>query len=906
MSLYSKRSLVTAGVLCALSVAASAQQGWFICDAPAPAVPRTPDFLNAHLENQLMGFTLGLAGTITYGGTGGPCFDPAITNTLNGRIGFGIGGTGTIRTALDNNMPCTFGYPLDAAGPFSYATINVDGTQNLFTGVDVVMATGGHATGRYVKTQATFGQTTATCFLEVRGDAFRTKWQLKNNDTTAHTLSVWYGAWVALLQADLNSAGAFGKTPYIVVPGKKPVNIESRFTRATDLTGFPKTVDFLYGQSSPWGFRLETGLTADTADATGLNGDASQASEIVIGNPGLLIGTPSGDPTFGDTIRDDTLLGDTAFIMKFPDQQTAPSGTTTFTYYIRAPWARSSYTNTYAAVVDAPLLLSGDASGVNGLNPNPFNIRVWVDNTAWNGVSNVTLSPVTIKVNFPTLNGAASGLGLNTGEVASKTIPSIAGRQMAFRDFSLKHDGTISGDIPYQVVITTTQGNTTINGTIKVSATPRFKIYPSPKANLISVPWEFTDSSWLSILNLPTTDFRAYDWDPVLSGYVTSTSAERGKGHWLIYTGVSNPLAQFYSSNPQPPADQATGAPQIVLHNGWNLIGNPYGYQFPLGQVQGISGAIPGNVLSWQQLVNAGVVESFLAYWDPVAGAYRYITDLNSSVQPNLGYWVYLRTAEDAVLVWPAVFAPGLPNSPLTAHGFEIWKTQLVASNAGSMDDQNFIGSASDGETALNSQIMKPPASPVQDVTLSLTGVTRGGKTALAKMLGVGTGSQTFPVTVSSRLGGFTTLAWPNVASVPNSIRLTLTDKAGGSFDMRRSSNIGFALTGNGSKSFTITASPISTGASILSNFGILSSGSTPLFSYRLSTNSTVSFRITNGAGRVVYTASRSDLAGTRQWSWNRRDSNNATVPAGTYTLDITAATATGDLDTKSLSFSLN
>lgn len=906
MSLYSKRSLVAAGVLGVLGASAPAQQGWFVCDTPPPAVARSTDFLNAHLENQLTGVTLGLAGTITYGGTGGPCFDPAITNNLSGRIGFGVGGTGTIRTNLDNNMPNTFGYPTDPAGPFSYATINVDGTRNLFTGVDVVMATGAHATGRYVKTQATFGQTTATLYLDVRGDALRTRWELKNNDTAAHTLSVWYGAWVGMLQSDLNSAGAFGKTPYIVVPGKKPVQIESRFTRATDLTGFPGTVDFLFGQSSPWGFRLETGLTTDTADNTGLNGDASQASEVVIGSPGLLLGTPSGDPTFGDTIRDDTLLGNTAFILKFPDQQTAASATTVFTYYIRAPWARSKYTNTYATVVDAPLLLSGDASGVNGLNPNPFTLRVWVDNTAWHGISNVTLSPVTIKINFPTLNGAPSGLGLNTGEVASKTIASIPARQMNFVNFSLKHDGTVSGDVPYQIVVTTTQGNTTINGTIKVSATPRFKIYPSPKANLISVPWEFTDSSWLSILNLPNSQFRAYDWDPVLAGYVSSTSAERGKGHWLIYTGVSNPLAQFYSSNPQPPADQATGAPQIVLHNGWNLIGNPYGYQFPLGQVQGISGAIPGNVLSWQQLVNAGVVESFLAYWDPVAGAYRYITDLNASVQPNLGYWVYLRTQEDAVLVWPAVFAPGLPNSPLTAQGFELWSTQLVASNATSVDDQNFVGSASDGNTALRNQIMKPPASPVQDVTLSLTGETRGGKTALAKMLGVGTGVQNYPVTVSSRTGGYTNLNWPTVSTVPASVRLTLIDKSLGSFDMRRSNGIGFAMTAGGSRNVTIQATPISTGAGILSNFGQLSAGSTPTFSYRLSTNATVNFRITNSAGKVVFATSRNDAAGTRQWSWSRRDSNNMLLPAGTYTLDITAATSTGDLDTKSLTFSAN
>jgi len=100
--------------------AAHAQSfGWFECIDPMNMTPRSPDFGINHVENILFGTTFGVSGTVTYFGTNGPCYTPAVTVHVAGRFGFQVGSEGSIQSSFDDNMMLTFGMPIDPGGSWT-------------------------------------------------------------------------------------------------------------------------------------------------------------------------------------------------------------------------------------------------------------------------------------------------------------------------------------------------------------------------------------------------------------------------------------------------------------------------------------------------------------------------------------------------------------------------------------------------------------------------------------------------------------------------------------------------------------------------------------------------------------------------------------------------------------------
>src|SRR5207253_7814304 len=159
-------------------------------------------------------------------------------------------------------------------------------------------------------------------------------------------------------------------------------------------------------------------------------------------------------------------------------------------------------------------------------------------------------------------------------------------------------------------------------------------------SNLITVPWNFADTSWTTILGLSQPgDFQAFQWDPVQQGYVLSTSAERGRGTWIV---IQDPSAipqgiLSLAAEPQRPSDMQTGTSLIELSRGWNLIGNPYPYPVPLGELIGVPTGQSTGTLRWSSLVDANFVSASLAYWDITSNppGYKFISGIDALMQPN-------------------------------------------------------------------------------------------------------------------------------------------------------------------------------------------------------------------------------------------------------------------------------
>jgi len=206
-------------------------------------------------------------------------------------------------------------------------------------------------------------------------------------------------------------------------------------------------------------------------------------------------------------------------------------------------------------------------------------------------------------------------------------------------------------------------------------------------------------------------DFTAYDWDPVTNSYVPSVSAARGRGTWIIMNPTTHPTEEVrpYIGSNSPP-DLFTGAPDIQLKAGWNIIGDPYQYAIPVAHLVGISASNPAQSFTFASLVAQGVVSPYLAYWDPLTNNYRYVQGIDAVMQPNRGYWIKVLTSQDLTLNFPPVYDTFVPDSTWPPTGRPLpsgravagvggwtqspdhWRLHIQARSPKGGDPENYVG----------------------------------------------------------------------------------------------------------------------------------------------------------------------------------------------------------------------
>ncbi len=912
--------------------AALGQVGWELCIDPGNNTPYSNPFLAGTVANDLMLATMGFQGTITYGGQNSPCFTTAITANTRGRIGFSVGSVGSVQTSFDDGMQLNFGMPMSPAGTWGYATTNVLDEQGVRTktlfGQNALQLAFVGASHRYIYGETVNDGVRARCRIDVIGDAARLQWTLTNEGAT-RPIGLWFGQLVEMLPNGIDPATGTGssgealgqKLPYITAPGHKPVLTEQRFIRSSNPTTFPSYLNFNYGQTTAYGLRIENGPTASTTNPTTGQSDATQASEVVVGRLGFLLGGLNGnDQNFPDTIIPDT-LGGSSYIQKFAEQAVVAGGTRVITHYFRSTWGQSNYVLPYTAVVDAPKLIATEDNGegetpTNGLFHNPFPIVVNIDNVG--GYSDInsgfTLSDVKVKLTLP--NGLNFVGFPTTTRTRQLTLSQVQVRSIGQVTFQVEADGIEFGDLPYTVDIVSTPGGTKqIKGSVQVAATPRYRLHDvggGPTTNAITTPFVFNDSSWGVVLGLNSpTDFQAFEWNPQLKGYVISTSAVRGRGVFVINnTGstISNDLGGSPTIAPdtQPLPDNNSGRFAVQLKSGWNLIGNPYNYPLTIGQITGVSASGSQQSRPWSELVSLNTVNSFLAYWDAPSQSYRYLQRATDKLLPNTAYWIYVNTTADLTISFPPVFEEFLPGSSRSVDDWKQsdkqWRLQLVARTNKSVDDQNFIGRAVNTESANSLRMMKPPMAPTQEVSVSVEGQLNGQPTRLAQALRANGGKQEFKVFVEATKDGEVNLTWPNLASLPRNVRLRLVDTATStSRDIRGSSGYTFNASAGTTREFKIQVEEGITSAPAIGNMIVTRSGKDRLspfnITYTLSAGATTTIRVLGASGKEVFTITRgrADSAGENSATWNLKDNANRSVAPGTYQIELIATTAEGD-----------
>jgi len=903
---------------------AAAQSGYDpFCWPPMSTTGPSTDYGAQYLENDLFAMTIGVSGTDTYGKQ---CVGPnGATFTAQGRVGFSIGALGSVQSDQDDYLRLQFGMPFMVGGAIGYGMViertPAGATTKTLFGANGISLTFQGRSDRYTILETTVGNFRVRLRGDLIGDAGKFRWTMTNTTAASTNVGFWFGQWMRGLDKDGNSV-AF---QHVYAPGFKPFITPQRFQRLVDPSTITDTVpiqltDYLnFGvtQENAYGLQVVNSPTFVNGVATS---EQTPVDEMTIGNRVLLLGDLAATaPNMPDVLVSSDLpvsAGNWGYIQKWQPTAVAAGASREIVAYYKSTWSNSNFTAPFSVVVDAPKVIGTSTTDVNSLTPNPFTLRVYVDNTVGYSGANeeLTLQNVSVVLNLPP--GMADATDPTQTQI-TKTINEIKARSISFVDFQVRVSPDINGIQPYTVQVNSPTGaRKTLPGTINVATTPRLSL-PST-ANLIGSPWKFSNTSWEAILGLKVDEnFQAFEWDPRQAEYVIQTGPRRGIGSWLVLDspkGIVTLSGDPTTPSPITPPDVDSGTSLLTaLPQGWNLIANPFPYPIPLGQLSGVVAQDPGTVRKYSDLVNGGYINGALFYWDADSATpdYRIISATTDLLLPNKGYWLYVSAANDSVTNTAITLAFPYVNEPFVApqvakvqpaQTLKDWRLNLVARNETQVDSENYVGVAKDAKAADKGTAYEPPTAPIKgSISLGIISEVKGKSAKLSTALADRPGKQSWVISVTSRSAGPVTVTWPNLSQLPKNLQFRLVDEATKTTrNLRRTGGFTFDAAEQTTRTFLLEAEPGAPARPVIGSIVATRSGKSanaPMtINYSLSGDASTTVRILSG-GREVYGLSRDrqSKAGENTLVWNLRDNANRSVAPGPYLIEITAESESGE-----------
>jgi hypothetical protein len=282
------------------------------------------------------------------------------------------------------------------------------------------------------------------------------------------------------------------------------------------------------------------------------------------------------------------------------------------------------------------------------------------------------------------------------------------------------------------------------------------------------------------------------------------------------------------------------------------------------------------------------------------------------------GYWIRVLVTEGITLTFanPNDRAVKLTRSvpaSTPAAGPTDWSVPLLLSDGAGNTSAVTFGQAARASSSFTAalDVASPPA-PARAVPMTLqfaepawsTGISTGGA-FLADFKQTGTQSNwNLSVTVPPGVHTYT-LSWSGTARLPHGTRLSITDTVTGSQTvMNSSSSIAFTTSRTETtRAFQITAIPRSPARLLVMNViavpAMVNGRAAPTISisYELSAPAQASVAILRN-GRIVrhLAQGRAVDVGTNQAVWDMRDDAGRSLPAGPYSVQVTANSTQGDV----------
>lgn len=356
----------------------------------------------------------------------------------------------------------------------------------------------------------------------------------------------------------------------------------------------------------------------------------------------------------------------------------------------------------------------------------------------------------------------------------------------------------------------------------------------------------------------------------------TAMQVKPGRGFFVRFNGATT------MSVPGAPTD-TTKTTSIGLTEGWNMIANP-----------------TSSPIKWSHFVPsvANGIRPFAFVYDTLSGSYLMVSS-EASVSADRdtllgweGAWVRATEGGVSLLVsdYSSTSAIAKPAEADLNGG---WLIPIVA-RAGSRGDYTSVAGLVP-QSAGSHTIENPPTAPATvDVYFTDTAGAR-----LAHDIRSEGASQTYDFVVSCAVpNSKVTLSLPDLSGVPATMQVALVDKTAGTTTYARTMQ-GYTYQSKGDsseRSFQLVVSPRTTAALAVTASAATTKGAGVMLTYNVTKACAVSIRLLNLAGRTVKTlaAGKAVTAGVQTQLWNLTSDNGTNIPAGSYLLQIDAATEDG------------
>jgi hypothetical protein len=391
-----------------------------------------------------------------------------------------------------------------------------------------------------------------------------------------------------------------------------------------------------------------------------------------------------------------------------------------------------------------------------------------------------------------------------------------------------------------------------------------------------------------------------------------------GYGLW------SNFPFEVRANNIQGQRTDVLDALSIGLEFGWNMIGSPY--NAPTNQLNVKTDLafqyLGQDVLSLDDAVRRGWVAAGVIGYSTASG-YQDITTTEVQTFPRniletwKGYWIRVLVTEGLTLTFSnpnSRAARARSRSATRASVSNVsdpggWRVQLSLSDSeGNQTAAHFGQSRSGSERFTPALDVASPPVFARTANLAVRFAPKDGENNAELLTDVRRSAAPaqweFAVTVPQPEQTYT-LTWNNTATLPRGMRLTLIDPVTGTRHlMNTSSGFSFRMgRGETTRRFQIVADPRSLGRLRISN---VTATAPPYAPGRAAPQMTISCELSGAAelrmeirqgGRIVrrLAAGRAVASGVSQFVWDQRDDQGRVLPAGAYTLQITARTPEGE-----------
>ena len=351
---------------------------------------------------------------------------------------------------------------------------------------------------------------------------------------------------------------------------------------------------------------------------------------------------------------------------------------------------------------------------------------------------------------------------------------------------------------------------------------------------------------------------------------------------------------------------------RIPLHEGWNMIGDPFPYPVSFNALTIETGT---ENISIGQASDRGILLPFIYRY--VNGDYDFASLPGGLLQPWEGHWIFVRpqpgsvnSSAVATLVVPPTQGGSASRQVQTTvvkpvSGAGAWAIKLEARTKDLHDSNNIIGVTSGSNSVKASSRAPKPPKPAPYVSIGMVGLDEQG-TQYSQVLQSTGGTKTWDVVVNSdQTDADVSVTWPAIQPLPKTYRLTMTDKATGqTVDMRQNASYTFNTGRNAAtRNFVITATPASANTRVtFSNIYVNPGGGRGQdvfeIGYTVSQEVKVEVSILTLSGRAVANigGTRAASTGDNRVVWNGKDAGGKPVSAGTYALQFRAVTSDGSV----------